>query len=91
MHDTDDPCRGQENQCSIYKVESQRGSEEKARRISLPNKIVAQHLKYITCCSFFGSDQQLLTSSADHTCGLWDLERKDAVQRFSGHKTEVFG
>lgn len=85
------PCRGQENQCSIYKLDGRRGSEEKAHRIGLPSKIVAQHLKYITNCSFFGSDQQLLTSSADSTCGLWDLEMKDPVCLFKGHKSEVFG
>lgn len=65
--------------------------EDKASRISLPNKIVAQHSKYISNCSFFGSDQQLLTSSADSTCALWDLEMKDPVRRFKGHKMEVLG
>ena len=80
-----------EKQCSIYKVENRTATEDKAARISLPNKIVSQHGKYITNCTFFGSDQQLLTSSADATCALWDLEEKEPVQRFLGHKNEVFG
>lgn len=84
-------CSGMEKQCSIYKVEDRVWTEDKAARISIPNKIVAQHSKYISHCAFFGSDQQLLTSSGDSTCALWDLEVKDAVKTFQGHKMEVLG
>lgn len=80
-----------ENQCSIYKIENRVGTDDKAARISLPNGIVAQHSKFITNCSFFGSDQQLLTSSADSTCALWDLEKEEPVQRFLDHRMEVLG
>lgn len=60
-------------------------------KITMPRKSIAQHSKFITNCIFFGSDQQLLTSSADTTCALWDQEKKDAVQEFKGHKGEVHG
>lgn len=80
-----------ENQCSIYNLENRVRVDDKPARISLPNKIVSQHTKYISQCAFFGSDQQLLTASADTTCALWDLEVKDPVQRFLGHKMEVLG
>lgn len=87
--------RGLENQCSIYNLENKLGdverTDDKVARISLPNKIVAQHTKYISNCAFCGSDQQLLTSSADSTCALWDLEQKDPIRRFTGHKTEILG
>lgn len=84
---------GLENQCSIYNLGDKLGAtEEKAAvRISLPNKIVGQHSKYITNCAFCGSDQQLLTASADTTSALWDLERKDPIMKFLGHKMEVLG
>ena len=83
---------GMEKQCSIYKVENRVWTEEKAARIGIPSKIVAQHAKYISHCAFLGSDQQLLTSSGDGTCALWDLEMKDeAVMTFKGHKMEVLG
>lgn len=84
-------CRGLENQCSIYKVGEKRGAEDKVTRISSPNKIVGQHSKYISNCTFCGSDQLLLTSSADATSALWDVEKKDPVNRFLGHKSEVLG
>jgi guanine nucleotide-binding protein subunit beta-5 len=80
-----------EKQCSIYKVENRSWTEEKAARVSIPNKIVGQHAKYISHCTFFGSDQQLLTASGDSTCALWDLEMKDPVKTFQGHKLEVLG
>ena len=67
------------------------GTEDRVARISLPSKVVGQHNKYISNCSFFGSDQQLLTASADSTCALWDLEVKNPVQRFQGNSGEVFG
>ena len=60
-------------------------------KITMPRKSIAQHSKFITNCIFFGSDQQLLTASADTKCALWDLEQKDAVQEFRGHKSEVLG
>ena len=84
-----------ENQCSIYNLGNRLGAEErteeKALRISLPSKIVAQHSKYISNCAFCGSDQQLLTASADTTCALWDLEKKDPIMKVLGHKMEVLG
>lgn len=85
-------CRGFENQCSIYKLEPRTDVDpEKVTRISHPSKTVAQHSKHISHCTFFGSDQQLLTSSADSTCALWDVELEDPVQTFKGHRTEVLG
>lgn len=60
-------------------------------KITMPRNTMAQHTKFITNCIFFGSDQQLLTSSADTKCALWDLEQKEPVQEFKGHKNEVHG
>ena len=34
---------------------------------------------------------QILTSSADCTCALWDVERDSPVRTFKGHRMEVAG
>ena len=60
-------------------------------KITMPRKTVAQHSKFITNCLFFGSDQQLLTASADTRCALWDVEQKGPVQEFKTHRSEVLG
>ena len=83
--------RGLDNRCSIYKVDERFSGEGQVGRITMPRKILAEHSKFITHCLFFGSDQQLLTSSADTTCALWDVEQKDPVMRFEGHTMEILG
>ena len=60
-------------------------------RVTMPKKNLAEHSKYITHVSFFGSDQQIVTASADATCALWDMEQKEPVVSFLGHKLEVLG
>ena len=84
-------CSGLDNQCSIYQLNRKNSVEDRVTRISHPSTIIAQHAKYVTQCAFFGSDQQLLTCSADTTCALWDLEMSNPVQTFKGHKKEVLG
>lgn len=83
--------RGLDNRCSIYKVDDRFSGEGLVGRITMPRKTLAEHSKYITHCLFLGSDQQLLTSSADSTCALWDLEKHNPVMKFEGHTTEVLG
>lgn len=86
-------CGGMYSHCAIYKVDERRPSvtSDGTPKITVPKKTLAHHSKYISNCIFFGSDQQLLTSSADTTCALWDVELKDPVQEFKGHKMEVLG
>lgn len=87
-------CGGTDNECSIYKLSDRRASvssDGQSPKITVTLKTLATHSKYITNCIFFGSDQQLLTSSADTLCGLWDMELKEPVQLFQGHKMEVLG
>ena len=82
---------GLDNQCSLYKVDDRMSGEGPVGKITMPRKTVAQHSKFITNCLFFGSDQQLLTASADTRCALWDVEQKGPVQEFRNHKSEVLG
>ncbi len=82
---------GLDNRCSVYKVDERFSGEGQVARITMPRKSLQEHSKYVTHVAFFGSDQQLLTSSADTTCALWDMEQKEPVRSFQGHKLEVLG
>jgi guanine nucleotide-binding protein subunit beta-5 len=76
-------CGGLNKKCSIYKL------TEGVEVIKRPKMDVAIHRSYITDSVFLGSDQQLLTSSADGRIYLWDMENDAPVQEFIGHKSEV--
>ncbi len=82
---------GLDNRCSVYKVDERFSGEGQVARITMPRMSLQEHSKYVTQVAFFGSDQQLLTSSADTTCALWDMEQKEPVRSFQGHKLEVLG
>lgn len=46
------------------------------------------HDGYVSCCRFI-SDTQLVTSSGDGTCKLWDLAGEKATHVFRGHMQDV--
>eukprot|EP00462_Mataza_sp_D1_P000973 CAMPEP_0175097024 /NCGR_PEP_ID=MMETSP0086_2-20121207/5058_1 /TAXON_ID=136419 /ORGANISM="Unknown Unknown, Strain D1" /LENGTH=344 /DNA_ID=CAMNT_0016370491 /DNA_START=15 /DNA_END=1046 /DNA_ORIENTATION=- len=46
------------------------------------------HQGYLSCCKFI-SDTELLTSSGDGTCRLWDVEAQCTKLEFSGHRADV--
>lgn len=43
---------------------------------------------YISCCRFL-NDKEILTSSGDMTCALWDIERGKPSLIFNGHNGDV--
>ncbi len=45
---------------------------------------LAGHSGYLSCCRFV-NDRQIITSSGDMTCALWDIERGQRVSDFTGH------
>lgn len=45
-------------------------TREGAARVS---RELAAHTGYLSCCRFL-SDKEIITSSGDMTCGLWDIE-----------------
>jgi len=49
---------------------------------------LAQHEGYLSCCRFIG-ETEVITSSGDGTCILWDVESKTAKQVFSDHTGDV--
>jgi len=76
---------GLDNTVSVYKLASdpdKKVSQEK------PTAELAQHEGYLSCCRFIG-DKQIVSSSGDGTCILWDLERRAPKQVFTEHKGDV--
>jgi len=76
-------CGGLDNLCSIYKLPS--GPKEGTQKTYAE---LAQHEGYLSCCRFI-QDNEILTSSGDFTCILWDVETKTAKNIFNDHQGDV--
>ena len=51
---------------------------------------LAEHTEEISACQFNFSGTQIVTSSIDKTCKLWDLRKADkSVHTFTGHDNEI--
>ena len=72
---------GLDNTVSIYNLTS----EEKAPR---PLRELQGHDGHVSCCRFL-NNKQLLSSSGDKTCRLWDIERGTVVTEFTEHNGDV--
>lgn len=46
------------------------------------------HTGYLSCCRFL-DDNQIVTSSGDMTCALWDIETGQQCTSFTGHTGDV--
>lgn len=46
------------------------------------------HTGYLSCCRFV-DDNQIVTSSGDMTCALWDIETGQQCTSFTGHTGDV--
>ncbi|XP_051512682.1 guanine nucleotide-binding protein subunit beta-5b-like [Myxocyprinus asiaticus] len=77
-------CGGLDNKCSVYPL-----SLDKNENLAAKKKSVAMHTNYLSSCSFTNSDMQILTSSGDGTCALWDVESGQLLQSFHGHSADV--
>uniref|UniRef100_A0A8C7VKR7 Uncharacterized protein n=1 Tax=Oncorhynchus mykiss TaxID=8022 RepID=A0A8C7VKR7_ONCMY len=77
-------CGGLDNKCSVYPL-----SLDKNENLAAKKKSVAMHTNYLSACSFTNSDMQILTSSGDGTCALWDVESGQLLQSFHGHTADV--
>jgi len=74
-------CGGLDNICSIYNLQS----------TELPIRVCRElnaHTGYLSCCRFV-NDKQILTSSGDMTCILWDIEAGIKVREFAEHDGDV--
>jgi guanine nucleotide-binding protein G(I)/G(S)/G(T) subunit beta-1 len=74
-------CGGLDNICSIYSLKSREGAIRVARELS-------GHTGYLSCCRFL-SDRQILTSSGDMSCMLWDVETSQRTVEFNDHTGDV--
>jgi len=78
-------CGGLDNLCSVYKIA---GSQANADQTRIAYRELAQHEGYLSCCRFL-DDKQILTSSGDSTCLIWDIENKTVKSTFSEHSGDV--
>ena len=74
---------GTDNLLTIFDVKDIRGWD-----INEPLKELSAHDGYISCARFMDNNQ-ILTSSGDKTCILWDLNKEQIVQRFQGHTGDI--
>ena len=74
-------CGGLDNVCSIYNLKTKEGSVRVARELSA-------HTGYLSCCRFL-NDREILTSSGDVSCILWDIEAGMKKVEFLGHTGDV--
>ena len=70
-------CGGLDNLCTIY----QRGDASRAVEM-------ASHDGFLSCCRFL-SEQQMVTSSGDSTCILWDISTAKPISTFAEHKADA--
>jgi len=75
-------CGGLDNICSIYNLNNKDGINAKGARE------LSAHSGYLSCCRFI-NDRQIVTSSGDMTCMLWDIEAGVRVIEFSDHTGDV--
>jgi guanine nucleotide-binding protein G(I)/G(S)/G(T) subunit beta-1 len=64
--------------CSLYDLESGSVLRE-----------LSSHDGYLSCCRFLRDETQILTSSGDSTCILWDVERSIPIVHFNDHSGDV--
>ena len=72
---------GLDNVCSVFNVLSADFPPKPCRELS-------GHSAFVSCCRFL-NDRQIITSSADTTCILWDLESGSKIKEFIHHEQDV--
>jgi len=75
-------CGGLDNMCTIYPTADMAGNDS-----SLEAEL-RQHEGYLSACRFI-DDTQILTSSGDSTCILWDIEKQTVKKTFDSHSSDV--
>jgi len=75
-------CGGLDNICSIYNLKPQQGGSVRVSRE------LAAHTGYLSCCRFI-NDREIVTSSGDMNCALWDIETGQLKTMFSSHTGDV--
>lgn len=74
---------GLDNLCSVFKIDHDNAANTQGAQNEL-----AQHEGYLSCCRFVGNSE-MLTSSGDATCLLWDIPTSKAKVTFADHENDV--
>ncbi|KAH3766380.1 G protein b-subunit [Pelomyxa schiedti] len=74
-------CGGLDNTCSIYSLRQREGPIRVSRELT-------SHTGYLSCCRFL-NEQQIITSSGDMLCILWDIENGNKISEFADHTGDV--
>lgn len=74
-------CGGLDNICSIYSLKTREGNVRVSRELT-------GHSGYLSCCRFM-DDNNIITSSGDMTCALWNIETGQLITSFQGHTGDV--
>ncbi|KAG8898341.1 histone deacetylase [Tulasnella sp. 403] len=77
-------CGGLDNICSVYNLRNKEAGASAPKGA----KELSAHSGYLSCCRFL-SDRQIITSSGDMTCMLWDIDAGVRIQEFSDHTGDV--
>jgi len=77
-------CGGLDNLCSVYKTDAQSTGWDSIKPIAE----LQHHEGYLSCCRFV-DDNQIITSSGDATCILWDIENNRVKANFMDHNSDV--
>lgn len=72
-------CGGLDNTCSIYHL---------GENVDSPSRELTGHNGHLSSCRFL-NNSQILTSSGDQTCVLWDIESGKPVHKFTDHDGDV--
>ena len=75
---------GLDNRCSIMRLPSLTCEDSEVTKATF-----ACHTSFLSCSSFLGGEQQLLTGSGDGTCILWDVEGERSERTFRAVGTQV--
>lgn len=82
---------GLDNICSVYDLKAAEvAMSQNPGAMIPPTKALDAHVGFISGIKFL-SDEQLLTSSGDQTCALWDIDRGTMTKQFTGHSKDIMG
>ena len=77
-------CGGLDNICSVYNLRTKDSPTAPVKGA----KELAAHSGYLSCCRFL-NDHQIITSSGDMTCMLWDIDAGTKITEFADHTGDV--
>jgi guanine nucleotide-binding protein G(I)/G(S)/G(T) subunit beta-1 len=78
-------CGGLDNVCSVYDISNEDETGDAIQKKALE---LTHHDGYLSCARFL-SASQMITSSGDQSCLLWDLNTAKPISEFKGHTSDV--